>query len=707
MANGIEKIDNAQVYQPANTLYSRTFIALLIAQFFAAFNDQAIHASAMFFAINKSILNEAQAISLMPILFYAPWAIFCTLAGYLADRYSKQSSLIFWKMAELLITAIALLGFWLGNQDYDEGPWIVLSTVFLMGLHSAFFVPAKYGIMPEILKSHLLSKGNGMLESLSFLAVILGTVFGGVLSYHFKGQEYWIGIILFILAAIGAIASLWIEKIPAANPDRKFPPYLYQPVYANLKEMFRSRPLAIAVIGIAFFTFIVAFSRATIYMHGESQLPRWSEQETSVIVGMVALGIGFGSPLVGYLSGGKIEMGLIPIGIIGMVFGLIGEALFLDHLGFLISFIITTGFFTGFYVVPLFTLLQDRAPKSSKGDVIATSNLINVTGAILASFLFFIIVKVAHLSGVCPEIQLYKITEGNLKSIQLNHGRPISYELSITTIDGNKTETSFKISPTTVIDKFSEDVVVGAAIVEKSYRLGGVEHRKLYEQNESQPTMFDNHFLPRYLFLVAAFFTLATLIIIRIRMPDLFLRTILWGFFFSKYILRAHGLHNLKSHGPVLIVHEGNNLEDSYLILSATDRTPRNLFHANSSGENIPALINRLAKKHSLAWLNSNEYSPEELTKILARSRKNIAKQHAISLSLNGPWINGILEMINELNIPVVPVLISRELNPTTKVNNLVYVNFGKEINSKVNLESLVLACREIKTPINGETPKA
>ena len=707
MANGIEKIYNAQVYQPANTLYSRTFIALLIAQFFAAFNDQAIHASAMFFAINKSILNEAQAISLMPILFYAPWAIFCTLAGYLADRYSKQSSLIFWKMAELLITAIALLGFWLGNQDYDEGPWIVLSTVFLMGLHSAFFVPAKYGIMPEILKSHLLSKGNGMLESLSFLAVILGTVFGGVLSYHFKGQEYWIGIILFILAAIGAIASLWIEKIPAANPDRKFPPYLYQPVYANLKEMFRSRPLAIAVIGIAFFTFIVAFSRATIYMHGESQLPRWSEQETSVIVGMVALGIGFGSPLVGYLSGGKIEMGLIPIGIIGMVFGLIGEALFLDHLGFLISFIITTGFFTGFYVVPLFTLLQDRAPKSSKGDVIATSNLINVTGAILASFLFFIIVKVAHLSGVCPEIQLYKITEGNLKSIQLNHGRPISYELSITTIDGNKTETSFKISPTTVIDKFSEDVVVGAAIVEKSYRLGGVEHRKLYEQNESQPTMFDNHFLPRYLFLVAAFFTLATLIIIRIRMPDLFLRTILWGFFFSKYILRAHGLHNLKSHGPVLIVHEGNNLEDSYLILSATDRTPRNLFHANSSGENIPALINRLAKKHSLAWLNSNEYSPEELTKILARSRKNIAKQHAISLSLNGPWINGILEMINELNIPVVPVLISRELNSTTKANNLVYVNFGKEINSKVNLESLVLACREIKTPVNGETPKA
>jgi hypothetical protein len=114
-----------------------------------------------------------------------------------------------------------------------------------------------------------------------------------------------------------------------------------------------------------------------------------------------------------------------------------------------------------------------------------------------------------------------------------------------------------------------------------------------------------------------------------------------------------------------------------------------------------------LAKKHSLAWLNSNECSTEELTKIIANFRKNIAKQHAISLSVNGPWINDLLEIINELNIPVVPVLISRKLNPNAKSKSLVYVNFGKEINSKVNLELLVLACREIKTPVNGETPTA
>src|SRR5437868_1663892 len=147
-------------FQPADTLRSRTFIGLLIAQFFAAFNDQAIHASAMFFAINEQAMNEAQAISLMPILFYAPWAIFCTLAGYFADRYSKRSALVLWKFIEVGITGLALFGFIIGSElnRPNIGVAIVLSTVFLMGLHSTFFVPAKYGAMPEILRSDLLSR---------------------------------------------------------------------------------------------------------------------------------------------------------------------------------------------------------------------------------------------------------------------------------------------------------------------------------------------------------------------------------------------------------------------------------------------------------------------------------------------------------------------------------------------------------------------
>src|SRR5579884_2451225 len=181
-------------FKPADNLRSRTFLGLLMAQFLAAFNDQAIHASSMFFAINTNAMSKDTAISLMPILFYAPWALFCTVAGYLADRYSKRDALVTWKVAEVAITAIAFLGFWMGRGAWPEaGPWVVLATVFLMGTHSAFFVPAKYGVMPEILPAAQLSRGNGILESLSFLVVILGTVCGGVLSYLFLGREWIIG----------------------------------------------------------------------------------------------------------------------------------------------------------------------------------------------------------------------------------------------------------------------------------------------------------------------------------------------------------------------------------------------------------------------------------------------------------------------------------------------------------------------------------
>src|SRR5262249_13887412 len=203
--------------------------------------------------------------------------------------------------------------------------------------------------------------------------------------------------------------------------------YLYGPLYNNIKALLRSRPLAFAVVGIAFFTFIVAFMRATVYMHGESQIERWSELKTSVVVGMVALGIGVGSPLVGFLSAGKVELGLIPIGAVGMIVATVTAAFTLQWLPGLIACIIAMGFFTGFYIVPLYTLLQHRAPKVSKGDSIATSNLINVTGAILASLVFFLIGHLARGTSFAPRIRPdeAKIIRGELmEDPEYRDGRP-------------------------------------------------------------------------------------------------------------------------------------------------------------------------------------------------------------------------------------------------------------------------------------------
>src|SRR5262249_51992398 len=156
---------------------------------------------------------------------------FSTLAGMLADKYSKRSTLVFWKLAEVGMMALALAGFLLPHfAGADEATartlalWsaaLVISVVFLMETHSAFFVPAKYGVMPEILHPVVLSRGNGFLEGTSFVAQILGTTCGGILytklqsTLHVQpsgsvlelGNEWMIGVLLLVLAVVGAVAS--------------------------------------------------------------------------------------------------------------------------------------------------------------------------------------------------------------------------------------------------------------------------------------------------------------------------------------------------------------------------------------------------------------------------------------------------------------------------------------------------------------------
>jgi MFS family permease len=576
--------DTRSTFQLADNLRSRTFIGLLIAQFLAAFNDQAIHASAMFFAINHDAMSQAGAISLMPILFYAPWALFSTIAGYLADKYSKKNSLVFWKLAEVVITAVALLGFWLGTRGNAAGPWVVLSTVFLMGMHSAFFVPAKYGVMPEILQSHMLSRANGVLESLSFLAIILGTVFGGVLSYYFHGREYIIGIVLVVLAIIGAGASFLIQTMPAANPQRRFPFLIFGPLYQNVKELLRSRPLAFAVVGIAFFTFIVGFMRATVYMHGESQMERWSELKTSLVVGMVALGIGMGSPLVGYLSGGKVELGLIPIGALGMMLATVLASVLLGWIPGLIVCIIAIGFFTGFYIVPLFTLLQHRAPKVSKGDSIATSNMINVIGAILASVVFFGLDTLARKTGFAPELKQEPYLESTLAAPPVYEGGRLTGldfppdvrdPLAIGGGAGNS-EPHYEVVGETiemVTNPFKERLKEGDKVIITTYHRGKKIHYRVRREGEPLSPVYDEHALPQLLFLSAGGMTLLTLIILWIQLPSLFTRTFLWMRWRGKTKLEVYGMHHMPDRGPVVLVTSNARRETCLQILSATDRT--------------------------------------------------------------------------------------------------------------------------------------
>jgi MFS family permease len=642
-------------FQPVSSLKSRTFIGLLVAQFLAAFNDQAIHASAMFFAMNHKAMTESDAISLMPILFYAPWAIFCTLAGWLADRYSKRQSLVFWKIAEVGITLTALLGFWLGtlHPHSPVGPWIVLSTVFLMGTHSAFFVPAKYGAMPEILPPHLLSKGNGLLESLSFLAVILGTVSGGVLSFVFKDQEYLIGFVLVTLALIGAAASFLIQKMPAANPNRPFPRNLFKPLFANLRVMIRSKPLYLAVLGIAFFTFMVAFMRGTMYMHGETRNPRWDELHTSIVVGVVALGVGLGSPLAGFLSGGKIELGLVPLGSVGMIVCLALAALLLNIEAALIGCLIGIGFFTGFYIVPLFTLLQHRAPKASKGDLLASSNFINVTGAIAASVLFKVLVIGAQWSGITPAIPIKEVARGELVKLEYKDGRPSKFEVTVpdqqpfVKVAVIKRKADEDIERTVVEEEGHPEP--GSEVVVGQYRLRheghGIYYYRVQPADEPLGVAYDKEPLTRYLFLGAALMTFGVLVLLCRQMPDFFVRALLWLRAQGRYRLHVVGLHNLPTDGPVILATNCESFEDCMHVVAATDRFTRFLFPEKTTDGKVGPLLGYLARRTGLISLPADSRS-EAYARAVAKGARSLALGNMIGLAADAAEPTGEAEAI-------------------------------------------------------------
>jgi MFS family permease len=704
--------EDAMPFQPSESLKSRTFLGLIVAQFLAGFNDQAIHAASMFYAIHHNTLTDAQAISLMPILFYAPWAIFCTLAGYLADRFSKQKAVVIWKVAEVGITLLALGGFYLGTVHKDPlGPWIVLSTVFLMGTHAAFFAPAKYGAMPEILQPQVLSRGNGILESTTFLAAILGTVSGGLLSFVFKDQEYFIGLILVGLAVIGAVASFLVARLPAANPNRPFPANLFKPLLDNLRIMRRSRPLALSVLGIAFFIFMVAFMRSTMYMHGESRIPRWTEFKTSLVVAAVALGAGLGSPLVGYLSGGKVELGLVPFGAVGMILATLVAAFTLDSLPALVVCLVFIGFFAGFYLVPMYTLLQHRAPKTSKGDLVATSNFINVLGAMAASALFFSLVSLAHFLGVAPEVrQVDGVAQGQLIALVKDDRNRPRYVLiqgeklwkikasretgdpggGLYVKDERGKHRGIKASrdrgngsdifdPLDQLDIFGPDeaqedirhnhfeietlgsLEKGDQVVVSRYEIHQVFTYRIRPAGEALKPAYNNEALPRLLFIGASLMTLGILILLCRQLPDFFLRALLWLRAQRRYRLKVVGMNNLPSNGPVILATNCDRLEKCLQVITATDRFTRFVLLEGNGGEQPSGLLRYLAQRTGLVTLHPQTDPPEVWDKALAKGAKALGQGNLLGLTADGQVPPaGVGKFIQELQAltpaPMVPV---------------------------------------------------
>jgi hypothetical protein len=439
--------------------------------------------------------------------------------------------------------------------------------------------------------------------------------------------------------------------------------------------------------------------RATVYMHGESHVPRWSESETSLVVGMVALGIGLGSPLVGFLSGRKVELGLVPIGALGMIVAAVVAAAVLGWLKGLIACIILIGFFTGFYIVPLFTLLQHRAPKTSKGDSIATSNLINVTGAIIASLLFFVLVFAAQRSGLAPLVeQKDRVAVGTLvEDPDYERGRPHRFVLlkdngakHVVAVNGHGRRRAIEVEGDDSIDPFASRLRAGDRVIESTYKLGKVTHHRLRREGEELKPVFNNSGLPRLLFLGAGLMTLVTLLILWRQMPDLLLRTLIWLRTAPRYRLVISGMQHLPTDGPVILATNAPGVEACLQVLSATDRTTRFLLAPGAGERLLPLLLRVQAAGTNLGPLPPGGAGPGNGEDLSEKAARVLDRGEAFGLSLAVPGADGLLDRLGARNpVLVLPVYYKEAGAPGKGRRRVVHIVAGTPLSPGTAAEAV------------------
>ncbi len=387
----IDNPPSAASQPPSGT---RGFWALIVTQFQGAFSDNALKWLAIFLITQQNLpdTERDRLIFIVGSLFAVPFILFSMGGGFLADRCSKRRVILGVKVFEIFVMSLAL--FSLATRQL----YLTIFCVFLMGVHSAIFGPSKYGLLPELLPEKKLSWGNGVLEFGTFIAIIAGTVAGGVMCKAFAAQPAWPGVILTGLAFIGLATGRQITKVPAADPLKKFRPNFVADLWAQIKYIRRDRPLWLALIGNTYFFFIAALIQFVIVIYAADVLAIKDPTRTSYLQAATAIGIGLGCLLAGFLSAGKIETGLIPFGAIGLTFC----AALLSRGG--LSFgaaaanLSALGFFGGFYIVPISVLLQHRPARDQKGGVLAAANLISFVGIALASAVFGLLTTVLKLS---------------------------------------------------------------------------------------------------------------------------------------------------------------------------------------------------------------------------------------------------------------------------------------------------------------------
>ena len=413
-------------------LGTRRFAPFFWTQFLGAFNDNmyknALVVMLTFNTAQWTTLTPETLANLAAGLFILPFFLFSATAGQLADKYDKAMLARLVKLLEIAIMLIAGAGFSLHSLA------LLLSSLFLLGLHSTLFGPVKYAILPQHLREDELVGGNALIEAGTFVAILLGTLAGGLLAGGERGT-LWITGAGLATAAAGYAASRGIPAAPAPEPGLRINTNPITETWHNIGFARENRTVFLSILGISWFWLFGALMLAQFPAYAKNVLGG-NESSVTLLLGVFTLGIGLGSLLCERLSARHVEIGLVPFGSIGLTaFGLdlafaspasapsyplptLALLALPSTLHVLID-LFAIGLFGGFFIVPLYALMQIRSSESHRARIIAANNIVNalfmVVGAGAAAGLLAgglsipVLFGVAALCNAVVAIYIYRL----------------------------------------------------------------------------------------------------------------------------------------------------------------------------------------------------------------------------------------------------------------------------------------------------------
>ncbi|MDN5678578.1 MAG: MFS transporter [Acinetobacter sp.] len=395
-------------------LSTRRFLPMFITQFFGALNDnvykQALLLVITYGWINQQATDVSTLNNLAALLFILPYFIFSATAGQIADKFERSQLIRGIKVLEIVIMLIGSAGFLLGNL------WLLLLALFMMGTHSTFFGPIKYAILPEILKPNELMSGNALFQSGTSIAILIGMILGGAVISVSQGNLIWISLTVVIIAILGYLSSRFILKQQVSSPDLKIDWNFFRTSFQTLKYA-KSLPLIFMILlGNSWYWFYGATYLTQIPQLTQQNLHA-SENVVSLLLTFFSVGIGVGSLLCRRIGGSEVNIKMVPIGAIGLTLFAFYLALSLafvpERTGAMMNVadmfnhgaiyyhvmlaVTLLGISGGFYIVPLYAMMQAYSPRSHRARVVAANNILNAVFMVSSAIFSIIILSVLKI----------------------------------------------------------------------------------------------------------------------------------------------------------------------------------------------------------------------------------------------------------------------------------------------------------------------